>query len=349
MTGIFRNLAVVILAVASTASSRAGGGLEVRGNELIANGKPVMLRGVAVGDPILARAGRPLSDYARIARDWHANVVRISLHPSVWESRPHKEVLDTLQREIDAALANGMYVILDWHTIGWPNGYYEPIEKDWTDDPPDLYNSSLDLAKSFWDEASARYGKDGRIIFELWNEPVLTKKEEDGELGPQWERLKPYFAQLLAVVRKHSDNVILAAGNNWAYDLRGVRNDPLPGKNIAYAWHIYAGSDDDDETVWAQYLDNLQKVAPVMVTEWGFQPDTTESFKGTVKSFGAKFARDFLEGRHLHSTAWCWHPDWTPVMLKADWKTPTTMGKFVMQYLAAPEKMAPPANLQGKD
>ncbi len=234
-----------------------------------------------------------------------------------------------------------MYVILDWHTIGFPNGYYETIEKDWTDDPTDLYDSNFDLAKSFWDEVSAKFGKDGRIIFELWNEPVGTQKEGDEDIPPQWEHLKPCFAQLLGIVRTHSANVVLATGNDWAYDLRGIREDPLPGENVAYAWHIYANTDDNDEKQWAEHLDNLQSIAPVMVTEWGFQEHTNEEFKGTAKSFGAKFVRDFLEGRHLHSTAWCWHPDWTPVMLEADWKTPTPMGQFVMDYLAAPEKMAP--------
>ena len=313
-------------------------GLEVRGNELVAGGKPILLRGVAVGDPILARQGRPLSDYQRIAHDWHANVVRISLHPSVWEHTPHDQVLATLDREIQAALGNGMYVILDWHTIGWPNAYYEAIEKDWTDDPPDLYNSNFALAKDFWDAVSAKFGKDDRIIFELWNEPVYAENEGDVE-HQRWAELRPFFAQLLAVVRKHGDNVVLAAGNEWSYDLRGVRQEPLEGKNVAYAWHIYAGTDEDDENEWAKHLDEVQKVAPVMVTEWGFQPNTTESFKGTAKTFGTKFVRDFLEGRHLHSTAWCWHPDWTPVMLETDWKTPTPMGRFVMRYLAAPGKL----------
>lgn len=298
-----------------------------------------MLRGVAVGDPILAREGRPLSDYERIAREWHANVVRISLHPSVWKSQPHGQVLNALEREINAALGNGMYVILDWHTIGWPDGYYEKIEKAWTDDPRDLYDSNFKLAESFWDEASARFGKDGRIIFELWNEPVLGAGEEDEDaVRPGWSKLKPYFAELLRVVRTHSQNVVLATGNEWAYDLEGIRSDLLPGGNVAYAWHIYASADDNDESEWARHLDGLQTVAPVMVTEWGFQEHTKENFRGSVKSFGAKFVRDFLEGRQLHSTAWCWHPDWTPVMLKTDWKTPTAMGQFVMDYLAAPEK-----------
>ena len=336
---MFKVAVSLALSALLSASCLAADGLQVQGNQLLADGKPIMLRGVAVGDPILARQGRPLSDYQRIARDWHANVVRISLHPSVWKSLPHGQVLDTLGREIDAALDNGMYVILDWHTIGWPDGYYEPIEKDWTDDPADLYDSNFDLAKSFWDAVSTRFGKDGRIIFELWNEPVRTKKEEDEGIPPEWEQLKPYFAQLLQVVRTHSQNVVLATGNDWAYDLRGIREDLLPGVNVAYSWHIYASMDDNDEEQWAEHLDELQTVAPVMVTEWGFQEHTDESFRGTAKSFGTKFVRDFLEGRHLHSTAWCWHPDWTPVMLETDWKTPTPMGRFVMDYLAAPQKM----------
>ena len=120
----------------------------------------------------------------------------------------------------------------------------------------------------------------------------------------------------------------------------GVKaKDPLAGENVAYSWHIYANTDDDDEQQWASRLDELQTVAPVMVTEWGFQEHTKEDFRGTAKSFGSKFVRDFLEGRHLHSTAWCWHPDWTPVMLKLDWKTPTPMGRFVMNYLTWPEGM----------
>ncbi|HEX4085101.1 MAG TPA: cellulase family glycosylhydrolase [Chthoniobacteraceae bacterium] len=335
-----RALPAILAALACTHACAADA-LRVQGNQLLAGDTPVMLRGVAVGDPILARQGRPLSDYARIAHDWHANVVRISLHPAVWKHTDHARVLATLDREIHAALDNGMDVILDWHVIGWPNGYYEPIEKEWDEDPPDLYDSNFDLAKSFWDAVSAKFGADGRIIFELWNEPVLNQKEEDEETPPQWENLKPYFAQLLAIVRAHSQNVVLATGNDWAYDLRGIREDPLPGKNIAYCWHIYASTDDDDETQWAKRLDELQKFAPVIVTEWGFQEKTTESFKGSAKTFGYKFVRDFLEGRHLHSTAWCWHPDWTPVMLKPDWKTPTSMGRFVKAYLADPAKFAP--------
>jgi endoglucanase len=337
---MFTKILAAALPLILCASAWAGGPLSVQGNQLMADGKPIILRGVAVGDPILARAGRPLSDYARIANDWHANVVRISLHPGVWAHQPHDAILATLQKEIGAALDNNMYVILDWHMIGWPDGYYEPIEKDWDDDPPDLYDSSFAMAKDFWAAVSAKFGSDGRIIFELWNEPVKSKSEEDDEL-PAWKDLKPYSEQLLQIIRAHSQNVVLATSNAWAYDLRGIRQNLLAGPNIAYVWHIYASQDDNDETAWAAHLDDLQTVAPVIVSEWGFQEKTDEDFKGSAKTFGNKFVRDFLEARHLNSVAWCWHPDWTPVMLQKDWKTPTSMGRFVMQYLADPAAMGP--------
>ena len=38
-------------------SPLAGQRLQVQGNALLAGGKPIVLRGVAVGDPILARQG----------------------------------------------------------------------------------------------------------------------------------------------------------------------------------------------------------------------------------------------------------------------------------------------------
>ena len=244
--------------------------LQVRGNELLAGGQPIRLRGVAVGDPILAREGRPLSDYERIAHDWHANVVRISLHPSVWKHSPHAEVLAKVKRDVDAALANGLYVILDWHTIGWPDGYYEKIAAAWDDDPKDLYDSNFALAESFWNEASALVRhRTAASSSSFGTSRSGRKNDTEPDVPPEWEKLRPYFEKLLAIVRRHGSNVVLATGNGWAYDLQGIREDPLPGKNVAYCWHIYADTDDNDEKEWAKHLDALQTVAPVIVTRMG--------------------------------------------------------------------------------
>jgi hypothetical protein len=331
--------ALLLLCLAVRAPLAAGaaeeeGGLEVVGRELcLHSGTPVRLRGVCIGDPVLARAGRPLSDYTVIARDWKANVVRISLHPSVWKSLPRAQALDALKANVDAALQNGLFVVIDWHVIGFPDGYYQ--KAGYEDDPPDLYDSSFQLAKDFWMEMAKTFGRDGRVLFELWNEPLFKRDDFYPPAGQKWPQLKPYLRQLVEIIRRRSDNVILVTSNGWAYDLRGIRNDLLAGKNIAYAWHIYAGQEENDAAAWARALDRLDTVAPVIVTEWGFQRKTREHFRGTPESFGNRFVRDFLEAKHLHSIAWCWHPEWTPAMLQKDWKTPTEMGAFVKRYLGS--------------
>lgn len=329
-----RLLAIFVAALLQPAWTQASGAapaLEVRGPQLVWKGEPVRLRGVAVGDPFLAREGRPLSDYSVIAHDWRANAVRISLTPSVWKTTPHPQVVARLRAEAGAALDAGMFVILDWHVIGWPDGYFQ--KADSADDPRDLYDSNFALAKNFWDAAAAEFAGDGGVIFELWNEPVAGKKETDPDSGQEWARLKPRFAELLSTVRAHGKNVVLATGGHWAYNLRGIRRDLLAGENVAYAWHIYAGHDENDEKLWAWALDELQTAAPVIVSEWGFQPKSREHFRGTAGTFGEKFARDFLEAKNLHSTAWCWHPEWSPVMLEPDWTTLSAMGAFVLKYL----------------
>lgn len=327
-----------LLASLSLTAMPCFAGLKVSGTSLVDNGNPVMLRGVAVGDPVLARQGRPVSDYQTIAKDWHANTIRIGLHPSVWKHGNRKEALARLKQDVDAALANGMYVVIDYHVIGWPDGYYQRPDPEWNEDPRDLYDSNLELAKNFWEAVSHEFGTDSRILFEIWNEPVFSDNDDE---KPRWNDLKPKWVELQSVIRKNSKNVILVTGNAWAYNMRGIKKNPLEGENVAYAWHIYAGHDENDQSAWAESLDELQKFAPVVVCEWGFQRHTKEHFRGSPESFGNKFVKNFLDGRGLHSTAWCWHPDWTPPMLQADWKTPTEEGTFVKAYLLshqAPKK-----------
>ncbi len=58
-------------------------GLRVSGNQLIHQNRVVLLRCVGVGDPLLDRRERPLSDYRRPRDRWNANTVRINVHPYV--------------------------------------------------------------------------------------------------------------------------------------------------------------------------------------------------------------------------------------------------------------------------
>ena len=304
--------------------------LQVSGRRLIYGGRTVLLRGVAVGDPLLGRETRTTADYAHIAQAWNSNVVRLSVHPGAWKHR-RSASLAKLDRDVRAALAARMFVIIDWHSIGWPNGWYMIPPPEWGADV-DQYNSSLILANGFWGEIARRYGGDGRIAFELWNEPIFDP-DDPGDPARRWASLKRSLQKLIATIRQHGQNLVLATGDRWAYDLRGIRANRLGDGNVAYVWHVYAGHDGNSSSAWAQKLDNLQTVAPVLVTEWGFGRDPSAHYNGTAASFGNKFISDFLDARGLHHTAWCWHPGWGPPMLKSDWRQTTEMGTFVKNRL----------------
>ena len=310
------------------AAHRSAEGLRVSGNLITYRGQPVQLHGVAVGDILLARGDRPLTDYWRISRSWNANIVRLSIHPAVWKWLDHEFVLRHLEVDTYAAIAAGMFVIIDWHVIGWPNGYY-PTPYD----PQDLYDTDFELARDFWRSVAERFAGEGRVIFELWTEPLYQEDDTDPPMGQLWPVFKPYMEELIVIIRRRADNIVLVTSNVWAYNLSGIRNDLIADENTAYTWHVYAGHDYNDEKLWEQNLDLLQTVRPVVVTEWGYQQDTDEHFQGDADTFGKKFVRDFIEAKGLHSTAWCWHPDWGPFMLDGDWKTPNEYGRFVRKFL----------------
>jgi len=52
--------------------------------------------------------------------------------------------------------------------------------------PKHFYERDFKLATSFWDAVSAaRWGKDGRVLFELWNEAIFGKEDWQPEVDEQ--------------------------------------------------------------------------------------------------------------------------------------------------------------------
>jgi hypothetical protein len=293
--------------------------------------RPVQLRGVSMGDPVLARPQRPLDDYSLLARSWRAGVVRLSLHPAVWRAQP-ATALRLLERNVEAAAAAGMAAIIDWHAIGWPDGDAFRPEPHWGL-PENAFDTDLALAATFWDQVAPRFAG-RRVIFELWNEPLLlSSRGQARPAGVDWRALKPIWTDLIERIRRHADNLILASGGSWAADLTGVRGDLLADANTGYAWHVYPETGGGTPARWAELLDGLDQVRPVFVTEWGFS-ERPGLHSGTAEGFGRSFAQGFLRDRRLHWTAWCWHPDWHPSLVARDWRTPTTFGRYVRDILA---------------
>jgi hypothetical protein len=304
--------------------------LTIKGNQLLRGGKPIRLNGVAVADPVFVRKGRTLDDYRLIADEWQCNVVRISLHPCHWRESPSK-AFAALAADITGARARGLVVILDWHAIGFPGGYVERPDPSWGL-PQDAYLSDVPLALSFWREMAESFGRDPGIIFELWNEPIVDDKLITST-GRHWPQLKALWQRLLAVIRTSSDNIVLASGDRFAHDLKGVADDLIDDPQVAYAWHCYPLFDKTLPNRWHVSLDRLPRLKPVFVTEWGFCRGCEIHLSGTPEDFGRAFERECLVAYGLHSTAWVWSAAAGPAMLTPD-GPPTEFGSFVKQQIA---------------
>lgn len=305
--------------------------LSIKGNQVFSNNNPIFLRGVAVGDPHSRQTvyQRNINDYAVIKNQWKANIVRLSVHPGAYRS-DEKSVNKILDDEIKAARSNGMYVIIDWHVIGFPNGWYKPWA--WGDQHYYSYDTNFHTASEFWKSMAVEYRNDRGIIFELWNEPADQNKID-------WQKIKPYMQRLHDIIRANgAQNIIIAPGVYWTYDLRGIKNSPLQGENIGYVWHTYPGS--GKYLSWSTALDGLEKKYPIFVTEWGFStnPNGNQHHYSDINSYPKDF-KNFLLNKNLNFTAWCWHNPWDPRMFDYDWKTLTDFGSFVKNFLSEIEGM----------
>jgi len=227
-----------------------------------------------------------------------------------------------LEKEIKAARDQGLFVIVDWHVIGMPNGWYKTSE--WGDQHYYSYDSNFNTASDFWKYVAIQYRGDRGVIFELWNEPADENREED------WATLKPFMERLYGIVRSQgAENIVVVPGVWWTYDLRDIKYNRIKGYNIAYAWHNYPGN--SKMTIdWDTALDNLHNEYPIFITEWGFSDDNGSGYYD--KNFGFNFSNYFLE-RNLNFTAWCWHGSWETRMFYKNWTDMTDYGKFVKGLL----------------
>ncbi len=299
--------------------------LSVMGNKLLYNNNPIILRGVAVGNPYSRQYvyNRDSSDYEIIKKEWSSNVVRLSVHPGVYK-RYKKFMKNALKDEIEAARKQGMFVIVDWHVIGEPNGWEKTMH--WGGVDTLYYSSDMSLAEEFWKYMAAEYRNDRGVMFEIWNEPQNKNRDLS------WNDIRGYMERLYEIIRTQgANNVIIAPGVYWSYDLRNIRNNPLKGENIAYAWHNYP--EDLNLTTWDNAIDGLYNQYPILVTEWGFGSDPNNWHYSKSTDFGDKI-KDFIIEKGLHFTAWCWHGEWHPAMLRKNWHDLTEFGVFTKKFLS---------------
>ena len=310
--------------VASDASRRvAPGGYFVEGGGIFtAAGAVHRFHGLNRPSLEWNAAGENLSqsDFALI-QGWRANVVRLPLNQDFWLVGPHHAAgyEHVVQVAIGWAEGLGMDVILDLHWSDRGDVNNQPAQQRMAD-PNSI---------AFWKAVADQYKGDGRVIFELYNEPHDVSWDVWRSGGPSGDGFTAVGMQQLydAVRSTGADNLVIVGGLRFAFDLSTIGQAPIAGYNIAYATHPYDQTD-KQLAAWNDAWGYLTARAPVIVTEFG-----------SLKTCSGQYNSDLIAYADAHGASWvgwAWYPrDCTFPSLIADWQgTPTTAGAPVKTALS---------------
>ena len=177
-----------------------------------------------------------------LKKDWNTTIVRAAMgveDPGGYldNKTANKNRVKTI---VDAAIDEGLYVIIDWHSHHAEDNTNEAV--------------------LFFQEMAELYGEHDNVIYELYNEP----------LDISWSNIiKPYAISVITAIRAiDPDNLIVVGTPEWSQRVDLAAADPITGfYNIAYTLHFY--------TIYhQQWLRDRANAAlddgiALFVTEWG--------------------------------------------------------------------------------
>jgi len=292
-----------------------------------AKGDTVQFRGLSISDPDkIESQGHWNKNHFEKIKELGAQLVRIPVHPVAWRERTPAEYLRMLDSAIDWCSDLGLYVIIDWHTIG-------NLKMELFQDP--MYNTTQKETYEFWQSISRHFAGNNTVAFyELFNEPTTYR----GQLGSiSWAEWKKINEDLISLIRSFDKQTIpLVAGFDWAYDLTPVRENPINAENIAYVSHPYPWKRQEPwPPKWGEDFGFAASTYPVMASEIGFSLRRGETIG--PNHYGYQITH-YLEGRGMSWVAWVYDPEWGPNMLKSWNYELTDMGNFFKEAFRSPRR-----------
>lgn len=304
--------------------------ISVKGNSFVnSKGEKLVFRGLNTSDPDkLEKEGHWNIEYFKEMKNWGATLTRFPVHPKAWRERGEEAYIKLINDGVQWATEVGMYVIIDWHSIGnlKEEKFFMP-----------MYETSMYETFSFWKIMANTY-KDNTTVafFELFNEPTLNK----GDLGVcTWEEWKIINEDLILAIRENGCTTIpLVTGFNWGYDLTPIKTNPINAEGIGYVSHPYPQKREKPwELKWTDDWGFVAEKYPIILTEMGFcGPNdqgahipviSDESYGDAITTYADEFGISY--------TVWVFDPNWSP-MLFTDWDyTPSRQGVYFKKVLQA--------------
>lgn len=224
------------------------GALHVEGCHLTdKDGKTVQLKGISTHGISWYPQFINKECFAQFHDEWKANLMRIAMYTAEeggYCTDGDKDYLKELVcRGVEAATANDMYVIIDWHIL--------------FDSNPNMH---IEEAEAFFDEMSAKYKDFNNVFYEICNEP-------NGDTT--WQDVKDYAKVIIETIRANDkDGIIIVGTPCWCQFVDQAAADPITGyDNIMYSLHYYAATHKED--LRQRMKDAMDAGLPIFVTEYG--------------------------------------------------------------------------------
>ncbi|HEX3028140.1 MAG TPA: carbohydrate-binding domain-containing protein [Clostridia bacterium] len=285
----------------TTAEKPSSGGalqlLTVNGEKTLCNqkGDPIQLRGMSTAGLQWFPEIINNNAFAALSNDWNSNVIRLAMY--VGETgygtgdQAHRDAIKKRVTDgIDYAVANDMYVIVDWHVLtpGNPNDA--------------VYSGALD----FFTQISQKYPNNKNIIYELANEPNGNADNGMPNDATGWAAVKSYAEPIIKMLRDSgNENIVIVGNPNWSQRPDLAADNPIIDANTMYSVHFYTGTHavSTDSTDRSNIMSNaryaLENGVAVFATEWG-----TSQASGDGGPYLTE-ADQWLEFLNAHNISWC--------------------------------------------
>lgn len=252
-------------------------------------GNPVQLRGMSTHG--LQWFGGITNDnaFAALSNDWGSNVIRLALYVGENGYATNPSLKQKVIDGINYAIANDMYVIVDWH-VHQPGDPNAPV-----------YSGAMD----FFEEIADLYPNNKHILYEVANEPSGNAPGVTND-SAGWQSIKSYAEPIITMLRsKGNENIIIVGSPNWSQRPDLAADNKIADTNTVYTVHFYSGTHmpaengSNRDNVMSNAIYALQNGVAIFASEWG-----TSEASGNNGPF-LNEADVWIEFLNANNVSWC--------------------------------------------